>query len=109
MMSKQDVLEKIAKKAEGHGFVLKENRFATLGYEIVSPAGHFVNFTVVDNFEFLLDARQTVHRVKIRASIATMGGYPTADELMDQAQIIWNAGNLVKALENEDLSWSEQF
>jgi hypothetical protein len=47
--------------------------------------------------------------LRIRASIATMGGAPSADDLLKAADTIRRAAELVKVLENESLTYTETF
>ena len=47
--------------------------------------------------------------LRIQASIATMGGAPSADDLLKAADTIRRAAELVKALENQSLTYTETF
>ena len=47
--------------------------------------------------------------VMLAASIACMGGSPTPDELLEAAQVITKAANLVKSLNAADLAYTVKF
>ncbi len=54
-------------------------------------------------------AEEDIVTLRIRASIATMGGAPSADDLLKAADTIRRAAELVKVLENESLTYTETF
>lgn len=102
-MTKQEVHEIIKSKAAEYGFIGEESNWGINGLTIREPDVHTVNFTISEDWNW--EARTITLRV--RASIATMGGAPSADELMKAADTIRRAAELVKDLETIDLTYTE--
>lgn len=105
-MTKQEVLQEIKTAAEEYGFITEEANIGITKIRITEKEGHTVNFTISEDVDWDFENKKITVNLKVKASIATMGGNPTANDLLEQAQTIWMAGSLVKALENKELSYT---
>ena len=103
-MTKQEVHEIIKAKAAEHGFNAEETNWGINGLAI-RDEDHTVNFTISEDWAW--EERKVT--LRIRASIATMGGNPSADDLLKAADTIKRAAELVKSLEAESLTYTEEF
>ena len=106
-MTKQEIMMGIATRARSYGFEMRESKWSMTGYEIVAP-NHYVSITLKDEWEVKAEDMQIVHHIKVMGNISQMGGYPTPQELMDQANWITAAAKLCLDFENVDLYWVEQ-
>lgn len=106
-MTKQEVMMGIGTRARSYGFEMRENQWRMTGYEIVAP-NNYVNITLKDELEVKAEEMQIVHHIKVTACISHMGGYPTPQELMEQANWITAAAKLCLDFDGVDLNWVEQ-
>ena len=107
-MTKQDVHEIFKAKAVEHGFTAEETNWGINGLAI-RDEDHTVNFSISEDCKGDWENRKMKVSLRIRASIATMGGNPSADDLLKAADTIKRAAELVKSLEAESLSYTEEF
>lgn len=70
---------------------------------------HVVNFTTTGETHFDFENHEATVSLRFAASIACMGGNPTPDELLEAAQVITKAANLVKSLNAVDLAYTVKF
>ena len=89
------VWEYISEVAEEYGFTARENKWQ--GWHI-EDSTHTVNFHMDEEHDYDLDNHRCTVTYKPSASIAIMGGNPTADELMNCGYCITAAGKLVQVL-----------
>lgn len=95
--TKQDVAMTLKTFAEDAGF--RFNNDERFGFQIIDDT-HTVNFTIIFDTDWSTVKNGYVDvTYKVNASIATMGGNPTGDELKEMANIIMKAGQLVNTLE----------
>ena len=106
-MTKQEVVNTIRAAAERHGFTTKDDAWISLMH---IDGGRFINFCVRDRAAKGTDWTQPeiTITVEVSASIATMGGDPSADELLEAADTIRRAAELVKELEAMNLSYTHR-
>ena len=105
-MTKQEVQNTIKAKATEYGFIAEETNWGLRGLMIREEA-QTVNFTISEKCDW--ENRKVNVTLRIQASIATMGGAPSADDLLKAADTIRRAAELVKALENQSLTYTETF
>lgn len=108
-MTKEQAIDTIRKAAEKHGFITHTYQWTRL-IEIQEPEGtHFLNFTVLENYAPDTDwsSHEVTMELRIQASLASMGGNPTAEELLKASEIIRRGAELV--MELEGLSYTEKF
>ena len=104
-MTKQEVHEIIKAKAMEYGFIVEETYWGLM----IREEAQTVNFTISEDCDGDWENRKMNVTLRIRASIATMGGAPSADDLLKAADTIRRAAELVKVLENESLTYTETF
>lgn len=92
-MTKQEVMNLIKEYAEQFGFRTQKGYMNEI--EIVDDS-RTVNFAVLEHSKLYLGKGIADIKVTVSAAIASMGGNPTADDLMKKAKVIENAGKLVK-------------
>lgn len=92
-MTKQEVMNIIKDNAERFGFRTEKTWMSDIG--IVDDT-NTVNFVVLEHSKLYLAKGTADISFTVSASIATMGGHPSADDLIQKAKIIENAGKLVK-------------
>lgn len=107
-MTKQEVMMGIGTRARAYGFEVKESNWSMTGYEVVAP-NHYVSVTLKVDLEMKPEEKQLVNHLKVKAAVSQMGGDPTPQELMDQANWIANAAKLCMDFENVDLYWVDQY
>lgn len=110
-MTKNDIKRILTEAAERHGFIAEETQWSNL-VSIREADTHYLNFTVIDRIEdggFDLDNRTATSTVYVWASLASMGGNPTADELLIAADTIRLGAELVTELEAMSLSFTENW
>ena len=108
-MTKQDVHETIKAKAAEYGFIAEESNWGINGLVIREDGESTVNFLITEHCDGDWENRKVNITLQVRASIATMGGNPSADELLKAADTIRRAAQLVKALDDENLTYQETF
>ena len=109
-MTKQQAISTIKEAAERHGFVTHTYQW-TRFIEISEPDSHYLNFTVLENVAPDTDwsKREATMELHIRASLASMGGNPTPEDLFRASEIIRAGAELVQELESMGLSYTESF
>ena len=109
-MTKNDIKAIITATAARRGFTAEENSFLRWP-NITEPGSHYLNFTITDEYAKDTDwsKREVEVRVRIRASLATMGGNPTPEDLIQASEIIREGAELVKELEAMNLSYTETY
>ena len=109
-MTKNDIKAIITATAARRGFTAEENSFMHWP-NITEPGSHYLNFTITDEYAEDTDwsKREVEVRVRIRASLATMGGNPTPEDLIRASEIIREGAELVKELEAMNLSYTETY
>ena len=108
-MKKEQVISIIKEAVERHGFVTNKYQW-TSTIEIEEPGDtHFLNFMVMENIAPEIDwSRQEVTmELHFRASLASMGGNPTPEELIKASEIIRAGAELVRELESMGLKYTE--
>lgn len=99
MDTKDQVKERISKYANKYGFRVEDNNFTIEGFSIIDDS-KTVNFTISPDLEEIdWEKHFSKTTIRISASIATMGGNPTSDELLEMAETIKRAGCFVSAMD----------
>ena len=109
-MTKEQVIATIKEAAERHGFTTCKYTM-TRFIEIKEPGEtHYLNFTIWERFAEDTDwsKREVTMNLHFRASLASMGGEPTPEDLLIASDIIRRAAELVKELEAMNLSYTER-
>ena len=109
-MTKEQVISIIREAAERHGFTTCKYTMTRL-IEIKEPGEtHYLNFTIWERFAEDTDwsNREVTMNLHFRASLASMGGEPTPDDLLVASDIIRRGAELVKELEAMNLSYTER-
>ena len=109
-MTKNDIKAIITTTAARRGFTAEENSFMRWP-NITEPGSHYLNFTINDEYAEDTDwsKREVEVQIHIRASLASMGGNPTPEDLIRAAEIIREGALLVQELEAMNLSYTETF
>ena len=109
-MRKEQVIAIIKEAAERHGFVTNIYQWTSL-IEIQEPDSHYLNFMVTENTAPDTDwsKRKVTMDLHFRASLASMGGNPTPEDLLKASEIIRRGAELVRELEAMKLSYTEEF
>jgi len=109
-MKKNDIISILKETAAKHGFTTEEGKWYSY-LNITEPDSHYLNFTITEEYAKDTDwsKREAKILVHIRASLASMGGNPTPDELLKASEIIREGAELVKELEAMNLSYIETF
>ena len=109
-MTKNEVKAIITATAEKHGFIAEENTFMRWP-NITEQGTHYLNFTITESFAEDTDwaQREVTIKLDFRASLASMGGNPTPDDLIDVSEIIRSGAELVKELESMGLACTERY
>ena len=109
-MTKNEILATIKEAAACHGFTTEENNWYRWT-NIKEPDSHYLNFTVTDEVAEDTDwsKREITMNLHFQASLASMGGNPTPDELLRAAEIIRAGAELVRELEAMHLSYKETY
>ena len=109
-MKKEQVISIIKEAAERHGFVTNYFQWTSL-IEIQEPDSHYLNFMVTENTAPDTDwsKRKVTMELHVRASLASMGGNPTPEDLLKASEIIRRGAELVQELEAMKLSYTEEF
>lgn len=106
-MKKENAMEIIREKANAHGFEFENGNS---GWHIRDGKDHWsawVNFTIKEDFNWIMAERKIVCDISVQASIAQMGGNPTVEELLKASDIIKRAAELVAELNSMKLSYVE--
>ena len=91
--TKNDVLNNIKEAAEDAGFKFINDNWGPR----IEDSTHTVNFTITENADFSKAKSGYISAtIKIRASIAMMGGNPDAFELEQQGATIMEAARLIR-------------
>ena len=108
-MTKQEAIAIITEAAERHGFTTATYQFTRL-VEIVEKDSQYLNFTIYERTAPDTDwsKREVTMTIHFRASLASMGGEPTPEELLKAAAIIKAGAELVRELEALHLSYTEE-
>ena len=109
-MKKEQAISIIKETAERRGFVTNIYQWTSL-IEISEPDSHYLNFMVTENTAPDTDwsERKVTMELHFRASLASMGGNPTPEDLFKASEIIRRGAKLVQELEGMKLSYTEEF
>ena len=110
-MTKEQVIAIIKEAAERHGFTTCKYTMTRL-IEIKEPGEtHYLNFTITERFAEDTDwsKREATMNLHFRASLASMGGEPSPEDLLIASDIIRRGAELVKELEVMNLSYTERY
>ena len=109
-MKKAQAISIIRETAERHGFVTHTYQWTSL-IEIQEPDSHYLNFMVTENTAPDTDwsERKVTMELHFRASLASMGGNPTPEDLLKASEIIRRGAEMVQVLEGMKLSYTEEF
>ena len=110
-MKKEQAICIIKKTAERHGFVTCKYTMTRL-VEIQEPDDtHYLNFFIQEKTSSTTDwsKRKVTMDLHFRASLASMGGEPTPEDLLRASDIIRQGAELVQELEGMGLSYTEEF
>ena len=109
-MTKQEVIDIIKAAAERYGFTTGKYSM-TWVIEIMEPEGtHYLNFFVRERREKEIDWSNGEIKMKLlfSANLASMGGETTPEELLNAADIIRKGAELVRELQNMNLSYTDK-
>ena len=109
-MTKEQIISIIKKAAERHGFTTCKYTMTRL-IEIKEPGDtHYLNFFIQESFPEGIDwsKREVTMNLHFRASLASMGGEPTPEDLLKAAEIIKAGALLVQELDAMNLSYTER-
>ena len=109
-MTKNEIKAIITAAVANRGFTAEENTFMRWP-NITEPDSHYLNFTITEEYPEDTDwsRREVEVRIRFRASLASMGGKPTPEELIHASEIIRSGAELVKELEAMNLSYTETY
>ena len=109
-MTKNDIISILKETAAKHGFTAEESSWYRWP-NITEQGTHYLNFTITDEYAEDTDwsKRKAEVQIHIRASLASMGGNPTPEDLIRAAEIIREGALLVQELEAMNLSYTETF
>ena len=109
-MKKEQAISIIKETAERRGFVTNIYQWTSL-IEISEPDSHYLNFMVTENTAPDTDwsKREITMEFHVQASLASMGGNPTPEDLFEASEIIRRGAELVQELEGMKLSYTEEF
>ena len=109
-MTKEQVIATIKEAAERHGFTTCKYPMTRLIEIKESGDTHYLNFTITERFAEDTDwsKREVTMNLHFRASLASMGGEPTPEDLLKAAEIIKAGALLVLELEAMNLSYTER-
>lgn len=109
-MKKNEIKAIITETARKYGFIAEESTWTHL-VNIHEQETHYMNFTITDSYAEDTDwsKREITMVVHINASLASMGGNPTPDELIRASQIIRSGAEMVKELEAMNMSYTETY
>ena len=107
-MTKEQVIATIKEAAERHGFTTCKYTMTRLIEIKESGDTHYLNFTIWERFAEDTDwsKREVTMNLHFRASLASMGGEPTPEDLLIASDIIRRGAELVRELEAMDLSYT---
>ena len=109
-MTKEQVIATIKEAAERHGFTTCKYTMTRL-IEIKELGDtHYLNFLIQENLPEGIDwsKREVTMNLHFRASLASMGGEPTPEDLLKAAEIIKAGALLVQELDAMNLSYTER-
>ena len=109
-MTKEQVIATIKEAAERHGLTTCKYTMTRL-IEIKEPGDtHYLNFLIQENLPEGIDwsKREVTMNLHFRASLASMGGEPTPEDLLKAAEIIKAGALLVQELDAMNLSYTER-
>ena len=109
-MTKEQVISIIKEAAERHGFTTCKYTMTRL-IEIKEPGEtHYLNFLIQENLPEGIDwsKREVTMNLHFRASLASMGGEPSPEDLLFASDIIRRGAEMVKELETMNLSYTER-
>lgn len=109
-MTKQEAYSKIqdtVKAYSDYGFTAGINDFT--GYFEIKEADdlHTVNFTIKENSVANWKEHEAFTTIAVQASIASMGGQPTTNELLTAAHRIEGAARLAERLTSMKITYKE--
>ena len=110
-MTKEQAISIIKETAERRGFITCKYSMTRL-IEIKEPDDtHYLNFFIQERTSPATDwtKREFTMNLHFRASLASMGGEPTPEDLLKASEIIRRGAELVMELEGMGLSYTETF
>lgn len=109
-MTKNEIKAIISETAARYGFSTAENSWSR--WPDIREAGtHYLNFMITENYAEDTDwtKREVTVEIHFRASLASMGGDPTPQDLLGAAETIRQGALLVQELEAMNLSHIETY
>ena len=109
-MTKEQIISIIKEAAERHGLTTCKYTMTRL-IEIKEPGDtNYLNFLIQENLPEGIDwsKREVTMNLHFRASLASMGGEPTPEDLLKAAEIIKAGALLVQELDAMNLSYTER-
>ena len=109
-MTKDQIMNVLKATAAVYGFIAEESSW-TKWVEIKELGTHYLNFTITEDTAPDTDwaKREATVNLHFQASLASMGGNPTPDDLLEAAKIIRLGALLVQTLEGLKLSYTERW
>ena len=109
-MTKNEIIATIKEAAARHGFTTEESNWYRWT-NIKEPDTHYLNFTITDDVAPGTDwsSREVTMNLHFQASLASMGGNPSPEELIRASEIIRVGAELVRELEAMNLSYKETY
>jgi hypothetical protein len=109
-MTKNEINTILKETAAKHGFTTEESNWYRWP-NITEQGTHYLNFTITESFAPDTDwsKREITMNLTFRASLASMGGNPTHEDLLKASEIIRRGAELVRELEVMKLSYTEEF
>ena len=109
-MTKNEIIATIKEAAARHGFTTEESNWYRWT-NITEQGTHYLNFTITDEVALGTDwsRREVTMNLHFQASLASMGGNPSPEELIRAAEIIRAGAELVRELEALHLSYKETY
>ena len=108
-MKKEEIKAIITKTAEKYGFITEERK----GYRwmaLIEPASHYLNFMIDDAYPEDTDwtKEEIVTEMRIYVSLANTSTTYDPDEMLKAADILRNAGLMVKELDAMHLTCTQK-
>ena len=109
-MTKNEIIATIKEAAARHGFTTEESNWYRWT-NITEQGTHYLNFTITDEVALGTDwsRREVTMNLHFQASLASMGGNPSPEELIRASEIIRAGAELVRELEAMNLSYKETY
>ena len=109
-MTREELKAIIIGKVKEHGFIAEDTTWSRWPY-VHEADSHYLNFSIREEYDEDTDwvSREAVVYLRFTASLATMGGNPTPEELIRASNIIRQGAELVRELQKMGLSYIEKY